>query len=658
MKRITTLFILFIIATSVSAQWNEEYNIEGKCSHASTINKNTAFNPDYNWQSKYLFDYDVTSYILDIVVSDTTTYIGGNAIINCTALVPIDTFAFELITEQNIDSIIFNGQLYTEYFRDGDNVLVPVVEVGIGTNISTQIYYHGKPPSSGFFSGVTNDSSTALHKNVTWTLSEPFSAKYWFPVKQDLQDKADSAWLFFTTASTNMVGSQGLLTNVVDVGNNMLRYEWKTRYPIDYYLLSFAVADYADYSIYAHPNQMEPDSLLIQNFLYNDIAHIESKKESIGKTAEIMELYSELFGLYPFHQEKYGHCETQLGGGMEHQTMSTMGNFSFHLIAHELGHMWFGDNVTCATWSDIWINEGFATYSDYLANEFLKGSEAAKDFIVGAQEHAMSVDGGGVYLPEEYVYPGNEWRIFSGRLSYDKGAAIIHMLRHEIQDDEMFFNVLKTFQINYGGGTATGEDFKHIAEEVTGLDFEQFFNQWYYGHGFPKYSFVYWNDDQNMFYLSSTQTASSPSPTLFNMLIDFRLSFDDGTDTLVRFIQTENLNVFSMDFDKKVVNVEVDPFHWTMEQVSGISYINETAISSIYFTVGPNPVGKKLNVYFLNPDTSTRSIIITNINGQKIYQGETTDNKFELVASSLESGIYFISVSDGSNSITKKFVKQ
>lgn len=657
MKLLATLFIFLVLTLVAGAQWNQEPIKERGCSHAKTPSNKMSFNPDYNWQSPYLFDYDVTSYIIDIEVSDTTIYVEGNATINCTALVPLDTFAFELIEEQNIDQVLINGIQYINYFRDGDNVLVPVPEVPEGDPISAQIYYHGKPLSGGFFSGVTNDSSNYWHKSVTWTLSEPFSAKSWFPVKQDLQDKADSAWIFLTTASTNMVGSEGLLTNVVDLGNDKQRYEWKTNYPIDYYLLSFAVAEYQDYSIYAHPSEMGNDSLLIQNFIYNSPGNLEDKIDQIEKTVEIIELYSDLFTLYPFHEEKYGHCQTQLGGGMEHQTMSTMGNFSFHLIAHELGHMWFGDNVTCATWSDIWINEGFATYSDYLANEFINGWESGKAFMYNTQQHAMSIPDGSIYIPADEIYPGNEWRIFSGELSYDKGAAIIHMLRHEIQDDELFFEVLKSFQTDFSGGTATGNDFKETAEEITGMDFTQFFDQWYYGQGYPQYNFKYWTDEQNTFYLSSTQTTSSVHTTLFDMLIDFKLTFADGTDTVVQFRQTDNLNVFSMEFNQKVTNVEVDPEQWTMEEVVSISSIGEIEVSNVYFTIGPVPVENKLNVYFLNTDSIPRIITIYNLAGQQVYSAETNEIHFELDTSGFINGAYFISVSNGNDVITEKFVK-
>ncbi len=236
-----------------------------------------------------------------------------------------------------------------------------------------------------------------------------------------------------------MAGSQGLLTNVSVLDNNQLRYEWKSNYPIAYYLISFAVSDYQEYNIYAKPEGLENDSILVQNFIYNHPNYLNSYKTNIDATAPMIELFSDLYAMYPFKDEKYGHCITQLGGGMEHQTMSTMGGFSFGLVAHELGHMWFGDNVTCATWSDIWVNEGFATYTDYLANEKLISWNAGQNFMISTQNNVMSQSGGSVYVPPSEATPDNIWRIFSGRLSYDKGAAIIHVLRHELNDDDLFF---------------------------------------------------------------------------------------------------------------------------------------------------------------------------------------------------------------------------
>lgn len=647
-----SLSILLISSFSFS-QINNNFNIEHKCSHsANHQNKDFSFFL-YNWQSEYMDDYDVTFYFLDIEVSNSSIYIDGNATINGIALVDLDTFAIELIPEQIITQILFNGIEYTTYERDGNNVIVPVAEISAGSSFSAQIFYNGQPPTGGFFAGVTTD--TGWGKNVTWTLSEPFAASDWFPVKQDLEDKADSVWVFLTTSSDNMTGSQGLLTNIVNLGNGNTRYEWKSNYPIAYYLISFAVSEYQEYNIYAHPEEMDGDSILIQNFVYDSPGCLENYKNEIDETASMIELYSDLYILYPFWQEKYGHCLTELGGGMEHQTMATMGGFSFGLVAHELGHMWFGDNVTCATWSDIWINEGFATYSNYLAEEYLHGWSSGVSFITGAQNSAMSSPGGSIYIPEDEIYPGNEWRIFDGRLSYNKGAVIIHMLRHEIQDDELFFEVMETFQTDFTDSTATGEDFKNTAEDVTGMDFKQFFDQWYYGEGYPKYEIEYYNSDGTL-YITSLQTTSSSTP-FFEMLIDFRLNFDDGSDTIVSFSQTNNLSAFSIYTGKNVENIEVDPNDWTMENVISITVGIKEKQTPISFSIGQSQLTEDITLYFSDKEHGNKNILISDISGQTVYTGQTSDSKFKINTSFLSRGIYIVRATDGEHSYVSRFIK-
>lgn len=652
MKSTILSFVILLISSLSFSQINNDHNIEHKCSHGKSHNFKSADYFLYNWQSEYLDDYDVTFYFLDIEVSNSSIYVDGNTTINGIAKVDLDTFAIELIPDQTITQILFNGVEYTVYERDGNNVIVPVDEITAGSAFSAQVFYNGQPPTGGFFSGIS--TGTGWGKDVTWTLSEPFAASDWFAVKQDLEDKADSVWVFLTTSSDNIAGSQGLLTNIVDLGNGNTRYEWKSNYPIDYYLISFAVSEYQEYNIYAHPEEMDGDSILIQNFIYDATGCLEYYKDGIDETAPMVDLFSDLFILYPFWQEKYGHCLTQLGGGMEHQTMTTMGGFSFGLVAHELGHMWFGDNVTCATWSDIWINEGFATYANFLAEEFIHGWSSGVTFIVGKQNSAMSSPGGSVYIPEDEIYPENVWRIFDGRLSYNKGGAIIHILRHEIQDDELFFDVLETFQTDFSDSTATGEDFKNTAEAVTGMDFDQFFDQWYYGEGYPIYDIEYYNVD-GTFYMTSLQNTSSSTP-FFEMLMDLRLYFGDGTDTLVSFYQDENLVNFSMYLGKEVLYIDVDPNNWTMEQ-SSVSVSIKEKQSPITFSLGQNQLTEDIILYFADKEYLDKDILISNISGQTVYTGQTSDYEFKINTSFLPKGIYIIKAMNAENSFVKRFVK-
>ncbi|MCF6169724.1 MAG: T9SS type A sorting domain-containing protein [Bacteroidales bacterium] len=653
MKRFLTLIILLSGLMAI-AQQNENLNIEGKCSHVKQFNKDILAGI-YDWQSKYLNDYDVTFYWLDIEISNTSTAISGNTSIYAESVVVLDTFAFELIPEQTIDQIYVDGVEYTTWSRDGDNVLVPVSPIASGTSFMAQIYYHGQPPSGGFFSGVTTDYAGAWGKNVSWTLSEPFAAKDWFPVKQDLEDKADSVWVFLTTDAANMATSQGVLTNTVTIGDKK-RYEWKSSYPIDYYLISFAVSEYQQYDLYAHPDEMEGDSILIENYVYDSPGCLENYKNSIDETPAMVELFSDLYILYPFWEEKYGQTLVELGGGMEHQTNTTLGGFWFGLVAHELGHMWFGDNVTCATWSDIWINEGFATYSNYLAEEFIHSSESAEGFIVGKQNSAMSQPGGSVFIPEDEIYPGNEWRIFDGRLSYNKGAAIIHTLRHEIQDDDLFFQVMETFQTDFTDSTATGEDFKNTAEAVTGMDLDYFFDQWYYGEGYPVYDLSYYMIGGN-FHLVSTQTTSASSTPFFQMLMDYQLKFSDGTDTIVRFEQTDNLNHFSVYTGKEVVDVNVDPDNWTMEDVESLTVVIDELSSPVYFSIGPNPAVNTLNVFFPSAQSAMREIRLLDLTGKELLFTRSAAKQLRLDVSELPKGVYLVRVANGKQSRVRRFVK-
>jgi len=241
-------------------------------------------------------------------------------------------------------------------------------------------------------------------------------------------------------------------------------------------------------------------------------------------------------------------------------------------------------------------------------------------------------------------------------LTYQKGAVIVHTLRHEIQDSELFFDVLSTFQTEFTDSTATGDDFKEVAENVTGMDFEQFFDQWYYGEGYPIYDLV-WYSSGGEFHLTSTQTTSSSTP-LFDMLMDYKLIFTDESDTIVTFHQTENLNLFSINTGKTVDSIQVDPNHWTMEKVNSIIIddIEETE-KPIYFTIGPNPVTEHLNIYFLNPSNEIKEITITDISGKNVLQTGTTDRQLQLNTSEFNNGVYIVSVSDGDGVFVRRFVK-
>jgi hypothetical protein len=269
----------------------------------------------------------------------------------------------------------------------------------------------------------------------------------------------------------------------------------------------------------------------------------------------------------------------------------------------------------------------------------------------------MSSPGGSTYVPEDEVYYGNEWRIFDGRLSYNKGAAILHMLRFEFQDDDLFFDALHQYTEQYAGSTATGADFRDKMAEVSGLDLTDFFDQWYYGQGYPTYSVV-WSQNGNNFYFESTQTTSYPSATpLFKMLMAYELNFTDGTDTTIYVQQTENVNAYSISVSEQVSSVVVDPDNWVINHVGSITTGVSELDNPVSFTFGPNPVQDKLKLNFINNDNSQKIIQVIDFKGSVVKTQQSSETSVLVNVGDLNVGTYIITASSKGNLITKKFVK-
>lgn len=600
--------------------------------------------------------YDAKFHHLNINVERTGKSISGN--IRTLAQVKsltLDTFGVEFYNTMIIDSARINGALVSPVrLQDAVNFILPS-SLSQNDMIDATIYYHGNAPTvngSAIGDGLNNGTSGSWGNQVTWSLSEPYSAYEWFPCKQQLQDKLDSSYVYVTTDSANKVGSNGLLTNVVTVGNKK-RYEWKNRHFIDYYLISIAVAKYVDYSFYAHPAGTT-DSILVQNYIYDNPATLTNFKPVIDQTDDLIEYFSDIFGMYPFADEKYGHAMAPFSGGMEHQTMTSLGFFDFELVAHELGHQWWGDNVTCSTWNDIFINEGFASYSEYLALQQFDPTNA-NPAMLQVHTSVLSQPTGSVYNPDTTDIN----RIFSSRLSYNKGSAILHSLRFVINDDNTFFTVLKTFQNQFRNSTASINDFKTVAETVTGLNLTQFFNQWIFGEGYPTFT-VRWNQIGNTFYLRNTETVSASSITpLFITPLEYKLTRNIG-DTIIKLNQNAALENYTLTIPGTVTAVTTDPNNWilnkgTVTKDVNLVGINENESIANQIRVYPNPA---TNFLFVDSSVSIEDYeyVIFDITGKSILKG-LFGQKINI--SDLESGLYFIQITSNENDVLKfaKFIK-
>ena len=611
--------------------------------------------------------YDLKFYHLNVNIERTTTFISGNVLTKALVVAPsLDSFAFVLHQNHTIDSVYVNGVRRNFVRRDS------LVNASAGSPIPQNqlfdavVYYHGTAPTGGAAAigdGYSTGTSGSWGNQVTWSLSESLCAYHWFPCKQDLRDKIDSSWVYATTDSSNMVGSNGLLKNVVTIGNKK-RYEWKSKHPIDYYLISVAVAKYKPYILYAKPMYLVNDSILIQNYIYDNAINNtawSTQKAALDKIVPTIEMESNLFGMYPFYDEKYGHSMAPFGGGMEHQTMTSLGFFDFEIDAHELGHQWWGDNVTCAAWKDIFINEGWASYTEYLIDQYLPtiSGTTATAKMLSVHNNVMSQTGGSCYFTNADTMNANV--IFSSRLTYDKGSAVIHSLRYEINNDSVFFPAIRAFQNTYKGSTASVIDFKNFMQAQSGLNFAQFFNQWYYGEGYPTFA-VSWNQGGGMFYLKSTQTTSKPSSIpLFMTHVDYRISRTAKPDTIVRLYHGQNIENYSFPLTGTVTSIGVDPNNWILNKVGTNTHdialnASELISDAPMVFVGPNPTSDALNIYLYNNEEA--SVEVIDITG-KVMMNQNINTHAEFDISKYANGIYTVTVKNKQGDVlkTSKVVK-
>ena len=299
--------------------------------------------------------FDVTYYRLALNISTQYNSIKGNVIITGICRDSANTLTLDLVNQMHIDSVLVNGQTMP-FTQSSDWFDISLGRsYSIGEILSVDVFYEGGPISTEFGSFVFDS-----HSGVPWvhSLSEPYGAKDWWPCKNDPSDKADSADIIITCDSTFKVGSEGTLVSVVNNGNGTSTCHWKELYPIASYLISVAITNYIQFSNWYRYSAT--DSMEILNYILPE--HDSTAIQSLPRVVNMLAIYSNMYGLYPFIKEKYGHAEISGGSSMEHQTMTSITSFDEDMLSHELAHQWFGDMITCRTWSDLWLNEGFAQY--------------------------------------------------------------------------------------------------------------------------------------------------------------------------------------------------------------------------------------------------------------------------------------------------------
>ncbi|MHC5004239.1 MAG: M1 family aminopeptidase [Planctomycetota bacterium] len=501
--------------------------------------------------------FDVLHYDLQLeLLPESHSLIGGNTIIGRSQLDGLVSVDLRLDDAFQITAVLNDGLPTTWQRLSPTTFRVDLHHPHVMNEVfDVRVEYGGQPVSLGF--GSINFEMRG-GQPLIFTLSEPWYAYTWWPTKDDNTDKATGE-IAVTVPQPLAVASNGVLLDVADLGDGRRRFHWSTEYQTATYLFSFSAAQYNQFSgTYEHDGGAMP----VDFFIFPD-SDSAGNRNAWLQSVPMLEVFASLFGEYPFLDEKYGIYQFGFGGGMEHQTMTGQGGFGISLTAHELGHQWWGNMITCATWQDIWLNEGFATYSEALWEQYRPGSPGEPALHAHmAVRRPWDVGAGSVYIPEEEATGIS--RIFNSNLSYRKGAWVLHQLRHVV-GDEAFFATLTEYRAGFEYGAATTADFQHVAETVSGRDLRWFFDAWVYDVGAPAYErawFVHDGPGGQWVELLVRQVQQPDYPT-FVMPLDVRLQATSGTVTHVIWNDADEEHLL-LPLEGTLIDLQLDPDDWTL----------------------------------------------------------------------------------------------
>ena len=635
MKKIYFFFFIFL-----TPFYGKDIEPKYLCSHEKSASRWQAQNSTLNQNQEKI---DIKFYELNLDIDFNSSRLRGSVTVNgVIGNIYPDFIELDLYDNMTVDSILQNN-IPILYLHENDMLKIPISDITLNDEnlFSLTIFYQGTPDHCGA-GGFKFDE----HQNIghVWTLSEAYCARSWWPCKDDPSDKADSVNIIVSVPiePAYIVASNGLLSSTT-INNNKKTYFWKERYPITTYLVSLAIYPYTKW-VDQYVSPISSDTMLIEHYVFPD--RYEASYPNYSLTKDMLSFFSELFGEYPFISEKYGHADFTWGGGMEHQTLSSMGSFSQNLMVHELGHSWWGNLITCKTFNDIWLNEGFARYCQALWAEHMYGREAYFDFM---NNHAY-YGAGTIYVEN----PSSNSQIFSAGLSYNKASWVLHMLRHKV-GETMFFDILKSYASNdsLSYNAASTSDFQKVCEDISGLDFEQFFQQWIYGEKYPKYELSWWHEGNGIYNVKIDQVQSY---NFFSMPIDLKFSGSAGPMLVDTTIVIENNNSSQLyefsGFNFLVENVMLDPENWILKEATySVNEIDNILPDRVEVEKAfPNPFNSKVKLsFYINPQFGDTHVNVNIFDLRGKIVESLIDNEFIpgyhttfWNANGKSSGVYFI----------------
>ncbi len=548
--------------------------------------------------------WDVTAYDLDLAPDLSTKVLTGSARIRATVVAgPLLALELDLGDPMVVDSVKVGGTA-VPFGRGVDQLVVTLDRAWLtGESLDLTVWYHGTPGAGAFGSAFAFTTKNTLP--MVWTLSEPYGAREWWPCKDHPEDKADSASVRVTVPTGMKTVSNGVLVDSSDDGAQAIT-RWVERHPIATYLVS----------VTSHPYKVSTDWYVTAGGDSMPVGAWISPPDSAAaapvraKVKGAIAAFAARFGEYPFLDEKYGEAQFSWGGGMEHQTITSLGSVtSEYLMVHELAHQWWGDWVTCRDFTHLWLNEGFATWSEALWAEAQSGMAAYHAEMAGTRYFGS----GTIIVPGDATIS----RMFSGSLTYNKASWVPHMLRH-VLGDTLFFQALREYGRRHAYGTATTEDFQAVCEEFAGRDLDAFFAQWIYGEYYPVYGYRWWSAPAAGGWDVSVFISQAQEWQTFWMPVDIVVQTAGGTRTFVAWDSLPS-QTFVFHVDEEPQNVLFDPDEWIL-RTTGVLDANEPALPSALALLAPrpNPARGSATLDFVLPRAAAARLDVYDVRGGRV----------------------------------------
>ncbi|WP_299176225.1 M1 family aminopeptidase [uncultured Chryseobacterium sp.] len=642
MRKLYLLLLMSFVFHPLCAQYE---NIEMKGLIAKEMKSFEKKMVTYNINPNTL-NYDLQYQRMDVTLDPAVYNISGSVTSHFKPNQNMSSIYFDLATTLTVSQVKYHGtdlnfqQLPTKEVKIDFPASIPA-----NTLDSLTIHYSGAPAtnnnafSTGFQNGIP----------ILSTLNEPYGAQDWFPTKQSLNDKIDRFDFKIITPSQYNVAANGkLMSETMLPGGQKLTF-WRTVYPTTAYLVALAVTNFVKLN-----DTIGNPPFPFVNYVYPTTISDATVMSNIDWTKQIMNTFETHFGPYPFRNEKYGHMEFHYNGVcMEHQTMSSMSGWGRYVIAHELAHQWFGDKVTCGAWNDIWLNEGFATFGEHLANEkLLMSNTDFMNYLAAQKDYITSQPGGSTYVADADL--GNTGAIFSGRLSYAKGGYIVRMIKW-ILGETVFYQAIKDYHArpNLAYNYARTADLNASLLLSTGKDFTGFFNDWVYGQGYPTYD-IRWTQapNQNVTFKVS-QTQSHPSVSFFEMPLPIKVNGTGGETAYLVLNNTSNDQYFVESVSFPVASIQFNYEHQILEKNSTVTQdatLSTSESRTDEFSLYPNPADNALNIMGIKKQTD---FSVYSVDGRLLRSSVYIPGK-PIDISELLPGTYLLQI----NNKNVKFIKK